>query len=159
MALKLPFMVVSATSSPNTTITYGDLTECGDCRGKIFIDLAVPRDIDPACAARMRCFDTDSLGAVGPGNREELAAMEAIAGKYLRQLQERTAATGIQLLLPAELTSFLMEKCPGKDGARQLRRLVQTEVEGALSSFLLGCSRRPTRVRVKMEGKEICFLS
>ncbi|MDD6678863.1 MAG: glutamyl-tRNA reductase [Firmicutes bacterium] len=40
-------MVVSATSSPNTTITYGNLTECGDCRGKIFIDLAVPRDIDP----------------------------------------------------------------------------------------------------------------
>ena len=84
-------------------------------------------------------------------------AMEAIAGKYLRQLQERTAAAGIQLLLPAELTGFLMEKCPGKDGARQLRRLVQSEVEGPLASFLLRCSRKPSRVKLRMEGGACSF--
>ena len=53
-------------------------------------------------------------------------AMEAIAWKYLRQLQERTQAMGIQLQLPQELAAFLLEKCPGQDGARQLRRLVQS---------------------------------
>ena len=84
-------------------------------------------------------------------------AMEAIAGKYLRQLQERTAAAGIQLLLPAELTGFLMEKCPGKDGARQLRRLVQSEVEGPLASFLLRCSRKPSRVKLRVEGGACSF--
>ena len=84
-------------------------------------------------------------------------AMEAIARKYLRQLQERTAAVGTQLQLPPELPSWLLEKCPGKDGARQLRRLVQTEVEGPLASFLLRCSRKPARVKLTLEGGEISF--
>ena len=84
-------------------------------------------------------------------------AMEAIAGKYLRQLQERTAAMGTQLLLPPELPGFLMEKCPGKDGARQLRRLVQSEVEGPLASFLLRCSRRPSRGKLRMEEGVLSF--
>ncbi len=84
-------------------------------------------------------------------------AMETIAGKYLRQLQERTAAAGTQLLLPEGLARFLLEKCPGKDGARQLRRLVQTEVEGPLAGFLLGCARKPTRVKLLLEAGEISF--
>ena len=84
-------------------------------------------------------------------------AMETIARKYLRQLQERAAAMGTQLLLPPELPGFLMEKCPGKDGARQLRRLVQSEVEGPLASFLLRCSRKPSRVKLRMEGGELSF--
>ena len=83
--------------------------------------------------------------------------METIAGKYLRQLQERTAAAGTQLLLPEGLARFLLEKCPGKDGARQLRRLVQTEVEGPLAGFLLGCARKPTRVKLLLEAGEISF--
>ena len=84
-------------------------------------------------------------------------AMEAIARKYLRQLQDRTEAVGTQLQLPPELPSWLLEKCPGKDGARQLRRLVQTEVEGPLASFLLRCSRKPARVKLTLEGGEISF--
>ena len=84
-------------------------------------------------------------------------AMEAIARKYLRQLQDRTAAVGTQLQLPPELPSWLLEKCPGKDGARQLRRLVQPEVEGPLASFLLRCSRKPARVKLTLEGGEISF--
>ena len=86
-------------------------------------------------------------------------AMEAIAGKYLRQLQERTAAAGTQLLLPEGLAGFLLEKCPGRDGARQLRRLVQTEIEGPLASFLLRCTRKPSRVRLEWEAGEISFRS
>ncbi|MGM9605664.1 MAG: ATP-dependent Clp protease ATP-binding subunit [Faecousia sp.] len=84
-------------------------------------------------------------------------AMERIAEKYLRALQERAAAAGIQLNLPGELAASLSARCRGKDGARQLRRLVQTEVEGALSSFLLGCSRRPTRVRGSMHEGALSF--
>ena len=84
-------------------------------------------------------------------------AMEHIAEKYLRALQERAAAAGIQLNLPGELAASLCQRCRGKDGARQLRRLVQTEVEGALSSFLLGCSRRPTRVRGSIHEGVLSF--
>ena len=84
-------------------------------------------------------------------------AMEAIAWKYLRQLQDRVAAMGTQLLLPQELAASLCDKCKGKDGARQLRRLVQNEVEGPLASFLLRSARRPGKVQLKLKDGEVCF--
>ncbi len=86
-------------------------------------------------------------------------AMEAITLKYLRKLQERAQSMGTQLQYPKELIAYLLEKCPGKDGARQLRRLVQTEVEGPLASFLLRCSRRPSRVSLKLDQGDISFCS
>ena len=84
-------------------------------------------------------------------------AMEAIAWKYLRQLQERTAAAGTQLQIPQVAAAWLLEKCPGKDGARQLRGLVQTEVEGPLASFLLRCSKKPSRVKLRLEEGKAVF--
>ena len=90
------------------------------------------------------CFDPLSDGA-----------MEAIAWKYLRQLQERTEAAGIQLQLPQELAACLGGKCRGKDGARNLRRLVQTEVEGPLASFLLSSARRPSKIKLRLEDGKV----
>ncbi len=86
-------------------------------------------------------------------------AMEAIAWKYLRSLQERVQTLGTQLQYPQEMAEFLLKKCPGKDGARQLRRLVQAEVEGPLASFLLRCSRKPSRVTVTLDTEKILFCS
>ena len=96
---------------------------------------------------------TVHFGPLGKG------AMSAIATKYLRQLQERTSAIGTQLAFPETLTEFLLAKCPGTDGARQLRRLVQTEVEGPLASFLLGCSRKPSKVELRLEENTVSFCS
>ena len=87
----------------------------------------------------------------------ETGALEAITWKYLRQLQERTAALGTQLLLPQELAAELLKKRPGKDGARQIRRLVQTEVEGPLASYLLRCGKKPARVRPRLEDGRLVF--
>ena len=84
-------------------------------------------------------------------------AMTAIGEKYLQQLQQRTAAAGTQLTFPTELTAFLLKKCPGKDGARQLRRLVQTEVEGPLAGYLLRCSRKPAKLKVTLEEGRVVF--
>ena len=84
-------------------------------------------------------------------------AMEAIAGKYLEQLRRRTQAMGIQLQLPQELGKRLCARCGGKDGARQLRRLVQTQVEGPLASFLLHCGRKPARVKGRIEEDQVVF--
>ena len=84
-------------------------------------------------------------------------ALEAIAWKYLRQLQQRTAAIGTQLQLPQEAAEFLLRKAEGKDGARQLRRLVQSEVEGPLAAFLLGCSRKPGKVKLHLEAGTVSF--
>ena len=84
-------------------------------------------------------------------------AMEAIAEKYLMQLQKRTEALGIQLTLPEELAGNLGRGCRGKGGARQLRRMVQEQVEGPLAAFLLQCSRRPARIRAALEAEKLVF--
>ena len=82
-------------------------------------------------------------------------AMEVIAVKYLRQLQKRSETAGTQLQFPQELAAFLAGRCRGKDGARNLRRLVQTEVEGPLASYLLSTARRPAKVRLRLEEGKI----
>jgi len=82
-------------------------------------------------------------------------AMETIARKYLHQLQERTMACGTQLQFPQELAAYLGSRCRGKDGARSLRRLVQTEVEGPLACFLLRTSRRPGKIRLRLEEGKV----
>ena len=84
-------------------------------------------------------------------------AMEAIAWKYLRQLQQRLSALGTQLLLPQELAACLCSRCKGTDGARQLRRVVQNEVEGPLAGYLLRCARRPAKVQMRLQDGKVCF--
>ncbi len=113
-------------------------------------------------AALGQAFAPEFLGRIDqtvPFENLSKGAMEAIAWKYLRQLQERTQTLGTQLQIPEELVLFLLKKCPGRDGARQLRRLVQTEVEGPLASFLLRCSRKPSRIKLQVEEKGISFCS
>ena len=107
-----------------------------------------------------QAFSPEFLGRIDqiiPFGQLGSGAMEAIAWKYLRQLQQRTAGTGTQLQLPEEIAAFLLKKCPGKDGARQIRRLVQMEVEGPLAAYLLRCARRPSRVRLRLDSGEVAF--
>ena len=107
-----------------------------------------------------QAFSPEFLGRIDqiiPFGQLGSGAMEAIAWKYLRQLQQRTAGTGTQLQLPEEIAAFLLKKCPGKDGARQIRRLVQVEVEGPLAAYLLRCARRPSRVRLRLDSGEVAF--
>ena len=72
--------------------------------------------------------------------------LEGILNKYLRQLENRTAQNGIQLSLPKCLAGELVSKAGKKDGARQLRRIVQEQVETPLAVYLLECSKNPTKV-------------
>ena len=74
-------------------------------------------------------------------------AMDAIARKYLHQIQSRLETMGIQLQLPAELPGALGRRCGKKEGARQLRRLVQEDVEGPLASLLLRSNKKPTKIK------------
>lgn len=76
--------LVSATASPHYTLTLEQLKTVSN-PPKLAIDLAVPRDIDPACAALLRCYDTDALGTGGPGTQEELEHMQAIAQEELEK--------------------------------------------------------------------------
>jgi len=122
---------------------------------------AAGRSSEMAGALR-QAFSPEFLGRIDQTVHFESlgrAAMEAISWKYLHQLQSRTAAIGTQLQIPQETVDFLLGKCPGKDGARQLRRLVQSEVEGPLASFLLRCSRKPGKLKLRLEDGKVTFCS
>ncbi|MGN0999843.1 MAG: ATP-dependent Clp protease ATP-binding subunit [Faecousia sp.] len=84
-------------------------------------------------------------------------AMQAIAGKYLSQLQKRMSNLGIQLTLPEELPQKLAGEGKTKDGARNLRRIVQEEVEGPLSEFLLRSGKRMSRINGRLENGRLQF--
>ena len=84
-------------------------------------------------------------------------AMEEIVNKYLHQLQQRTVASGIQLILPEELPRALSGSLGKKDGARQLRRVVQEQVEGPLAVFLLKTGKKPSKIRARWENGTIQF--
>ena len=86
-------------------------------------------------------------------------AMNAIAEKYLSDLRRRTAVMGVSLQLPEDTAARLAAVCRGKGGARQLRRLVQDQVEGPLASALLAATRKPAKLKGKWENGELCFLS
>ena len=109
-----------------------------------------------------QAFTPEFLGRLDSTVRFEpltAEAMEAIAAKYLRQLQERAVGLGVQVTFPTELARGFAERCRGKDGARQLRRMIQTEVEGALAGYLLRCSRKPARVKARLENGKVTFSS
>ncbi len=88
----------------------------------------------------------------------EEAALEGIAAKELRQLQARAEANGMMLTLPEELARELGRRCGKKDGARQLRHLVQEQVEGPLAVFLLQCGKKPTKIKARLEDGTVKFL-
>ncbi len=131
----------------------------GQLRGEGLGFCAVGKQTEMGEALR-QAFSPEFLGRIDQTVHFETlgkGAMEAIAWKYLRQLQERTAAMGTQLQYPQEVAAFLLGKCPGKDGARQLRRLVQSEVEGPLASFLLRCMKKPAKVKLRLEEGKVVF--
>ena len=77
-------------------------------------------------------------------------AMERIAEKYLGQLCLRAEKAGMRLQLPEGLSAYLGGKCSGKDGARQVRKLVQEELEGPLASAILCSTKKPGKIQVSM---------
>ena len=83
--------------------------------------------------------------------------MEQIAGKYLHALQSRAGEHGVQLQLPTKLPAALADACSTDSGARDLRKLVQERVETPLAVFLLGCNKKPSRIRCAMENDNLKF--
>ena len=85
-------------------------------------------------------------------------SMEHIARKYLLQLHERAAAVGLQLQLPEELPAVLGRRSGKAGGARNLRRLVQEQVEGPLAAYLLRSGKKPAKVKGKLENGQLQFI-
>lgn len=80
-------VVVSATLSPHYTITAGDINTSDPGLGKkVFVDLAVPRDIDEQIAAisGAALYDIDSMGGSSAAcDPNEIMAAEAIISDAL----------------------------------------------------------------------------
>ena len=80
--------------------------------------------------------------------------LQKIAEKQLASLQQRAQRRAVKLSFAPEVCELLAEKALGKSsGAREIRRLIQTELEAPLSLRLLsaeGCSRAHAAVQ---EGK------
>ena len=83
--------------------------------------------------------------------------MESIAEKYLEALRGRAKKQGLELQLPQGLAAALCGQCRGKGGARQLRSLVQSRVEGPLAGFLLETGRTAGAVSGAMVGETLVF--
>lgn len=83
--------VVSATASPHYTVKADELSGCTSLP-RLYLDLAMPRDIDPAVALlpHTRVFDIDQIAdssGVRCRQSEKLAQAEAIIGQGLRDVQ------------------------------------------------------------------------
>ena len=83
--------------------------------------------------------------------------LEGIARKYLSQLKERLAAIGIQLQLPEELAAHMAKQCDPKEGARNLRRLIQTQVEGPLAEEMLRSGKKTSVIRGNLRENNLFF--
>ena len=70
--------LVSATSSPHYTVDWAEFSRLAKAP-RYLIDLAVPRDIDPACGEKAALYNIDTLG------REEFTRERAV---LLQQAQE-----------------------------------------------------------------------
>ncbi len=88
----------------------------------------------------------------------EPRTVAAIAEKYLKCLQQRVQRMQISLELPAELPAFLAKKCGNKDGARQLRRLVQEQVEAPLACRLLQAQKPPQTLQACLQDGNLQFI-
>ncbi len=86
----------------------------------------------------------DKIVVFNPLSRESLTQ---IAMQQLSGLCVRAKASGMELELPAELPDSLAELCTAKDGARQIRHLIQDRVEEPLSVFLLQSGKRSGKIR------------
>lgn len=78
-------LVVSATVSPHYTLTAAQAKGCLGTGEKVFIDLAIPRDIEPELGKKsgIRLFDMDSFDVLkSEGDQRQIAAADEILRKY-----------------------------------------------------------------------------
>jgi ATP-dependent Clp protease ATP-binding subunit ClpA len=80
-----------------------------------------------------------------------------IAEKYLEQLRRRAEGLGIRLEFSENLAAELGSRCKQKEGARQLRRMIQEELESPLAALLLRSAKKPGKVQVTAENDTLAL--
>jgi len=84
-------IVVSATASPHVIVRADRLRLA---RPVVFLDLASPRDVDPAVAAdpRVTLVSVDTIGELAAGDRSERERLTARGGEIVRDAVTTTSA-------------------------------------------------------------------
>lgn len=77
-------MVISATTSPHHTVTLERLSAVAPIPS-VFVDLSIPRDIDPQCNAVTKVFNVDDLGSRLGLDDNTQAQLEAIMAPYIQR--------------------------------------------------------------------------
>ena len=154
--------VVSATASPNYTLQLGDLSALTVDHDIRFIDLAVPRDIDPLIRdlTWATLYDIDSF-QIDPMSDTLAAALEKARGilaeeeerfytwyenrDFVPQIQRLKTAVGADV--SAKMTPVLRRAHLGDDLKKQLSREAASVSERMLNHLLFGMrSRLPDAV-------------
>ena len=82
----------------------------------------------------------------------EETSVEGILNKYLGQLQKRAEAAGVRVRFSGELAARLCQQAPREGGARQLRRVVQEQVEAPIAAYLLETEEPVAQLQVRWEN-------
>jgi glutamyl-tRNA reductase len=153
-------VVVSSTRCPRLIVSAGDVAAAlGRRRGRplLLIDIAVPRDLDPAIAELPGCslYDVDDLGAVSESRadaRVEFSQAEAIAAEeaqrflaWRRSLEVVPAITSLRRRAE-EIRAAELARANGKLGA--LSPAERRAVEAVTAQIVNKLLHAPT-VRVK----------
>ena len=123
-------LVFSATLSPHHTVKRELLEATGYQGGCVFVDLALPRDIDETVGTlrETALLDMDSLDAPRERDQEAIAQAERIMGKYRREFYDwyakRDAVGDARTIgrLMGEMTERrLIKRCAGLELAAEER--------------------------------------
>jgi glutamyl-tRNA reductase len=157
-ALEGADVVVSCTSSPGTVLerdTVAAATRSRKGRSLLLVDLAVPRDLDPAINELDGCFlyDVDDLEAVVAetisGRRSEAARAEKLVAAEAERFREWQASLGVVPTI-ASLRA-LVEEIRDSELAKAGSRLTENErreVESVTAQILAKLLHLPT-IRMK----------
>lgn len=86
-------IIISATSSPHTVVKADALCRvCDNLEGKVFLDLAAPRDIDPGIRDEqgVLLIDLDSLEQIARENKQERIRLMEISRTWIDEAVEQT---------------------------------------------------------------------
>lgn len=129
--------IISATLSPHFTITAGGIAPCGETEEQLYLDLAVPRDIDSRVGdlPGIELYNMDQISSGCLGEEEEKGKEQAEA--ILKEsVEELTSQLAFEDVLPAvdHISRRVREDVIG----RMKTRDPETAAEKSLRKLLFG---------------------
>ena len=81
--------------------------------------------------------------------------LEQIAAKMLRELSKRLVQEQVHVSMSPKVAPWLSARADRRLGARDLRRLIQTEVENRIAEVLLQERARPVKIHTTPDRDQL----